>query len=85
MEFISNRVTLKGRWWDIIVENNHAPSGDKDDDIKNSFLCRNRETDRLRMYHINILLGNFNAKVGRENIFHGMKAHIQKVMVMLIG
>ena len=37
VEFISDRVTciiLKGRWFDIIVLNAHAPSEDKDDDIK---------------------------------------------------
>ena len=40
MEFISDRVsciTLKGRWCDIIVLNVHAPTEDKDDDIKYSF------------------------------------------------
>ena len=40
VEFISDRVsyiTLKGRWCDIIVLNVHAPTEDKDDDIKDSF------------------------------------------------
>ena len=41
VEFISDRVsciTLKGRWCDIIVLNVHAPSEEKDDDIKDSFM-----------------------------------------------
>ena len=73
MEFISDRVsciTKKGRYCDIIVLNVHAPSEDKDDDIKDSFY---EEIERLfyqlPMYHIKILLGDFNAKVERENIF----------------
>ena len=40
VEFISDRVsciTLKGRCCDIIVLNVHAPTEDKDDDIKDSF------------------------------------------------
>ena len=47
VEFISDRVsciTLKGRWCDIIVLNVHAPSEDKDDDIKDSFY---EEIERL--------------------------------------
>jgi hypothetical protein len=39
VEFVSDRmsyITLKGRWCDI-VSNVHAPTEDKDDDIKDSF------------------------------------------------
>ena len=72
MEFINDRVsciTLKGRWCDIIVLNVRAPSEDKGDDIKDSFYEEiERLFDQLPMYHMKILLGNFNAKVGRENI-----------------
>jgi hypothetical protein len=41
VDFISDRVsciTLKGRWCNIIVVNVHAPSEDKDGDIKDSFM-----------------------------------------------
>ena len=44
MEFISDRVsciTLKGRWCDIIVLNEHALLEDKDNDIKDSFYEEN--------------------------------------------
>jgi exonuclease III len=40
VEFVSDRmsyITLKGRWYDIVVLNVHAPTEDKDDDIKDSF------------------------------------------------
>jgi hypothetical protein len=39
IEFVSDRMSyiiLKGRWCDIIVLNVHAPTEDKDDDIKDS-------------------------------------------------
>jgi hypothetical protein len=48
----------------------HAPSEDKSDDSKDSFyeeLCQ--VFDQFPRYHIKILLGDFNGKVGRENIF----------------
>jgi hypothetical protein len=40
VEFVSDRmsyINLKGRWCDIIVFNVHAPTEDKDDNIKDSF------------------------------------------------
>jgi exonuclease III len=40
VEFVSDRMSyiiIKGRWCDVIVLNVHAPTEDKDDDIKNSF------------------------------------------------
>jgi hypothetical protein len=73
VEFVSDRmsyVTLKGRWCDIIVVNVHAPTEDKDDDIKDSFYEEPEQVlDQFPRYHMKILLGDFNAKVGREDIF----------------
>jgi hypothetical protein len=39
VEFVSDRmyITLKVHWCDIIVLNVHAPTEDKDNDIKDSF------------------------------------------------
>jgi hypothetical protein len=63
-------IILRGRWCHIIVLNVHAPTEDKTDDVKDSF---NEELERLfdkfPKYHIKILLGHFNAKVDREDIF----------------
>ena len=45
-----------------------------DDDIKDSFNEEiERLFDQLPKYHMKILLGDFNAKVGRENIFQSTK------------
>jgi exonuclease III len=64
-------ITPKGRLCDDIVLNVHAPTEDKDDDIKDSFSKNyNRYLfDQFPNYHMNILLGDFNAKAGREDIF----------------
>jgi exonuclease III len=73
VEFVSDRmsyINLKGRWCDIIVLNVHAPTEDKDDDIKDSFYEEIEDVfDQFPTYHMKILLGDFNAKVGRKNIF----------------
>jgi exonuclease III len=73
VEFVSGRmlyITLKGRWCDIIVLNVHAPTENKDDDIKGSFY---KELERVfcqfPRYRMDIILGEFNVKVGKEDIF----------------
>jgi hypothetical protein len=74
VEFVSDRmsyITLKGCWCDIIVLNVHAPTEDKDDDIKDSFYEELEEVfDQFPRYHMKIFLGDFNAKVGSEDIFN---------------
>jgi exonuclease III len=48
----------------------HDPTDDKDDDIKNSFYEELEQVfDQFARYHMKILLGDFNAKVGREDIY----------------
>ena len=48
----------------------HAPSEDKSNDSKDSFYKEKEQVfDHFPRYHMKILLGDFNAKVGRENIF----------------
>jgi hypothetical protein len=73
VEFVSNRMSyiiLRGRWCNIIVLNVHAPTEDKIDDIKDRFYEELEQVfDKFPKYHVKILLGDFNAKVGREDIF----------------
>jgi hypothetical protein len=69
VEFISDRmlyITIKGRWCDIIIVLNvHAPTEDKDDDIKDSIYEELEQVfDQFPRYHMKILVGDFNAKVG---------------------
>jgi endonuclease/exonuclease/phosphatase family metal-dependent hydrolase len=48
----------------------HAPSEDKREDSKDSFYEELEQSfDHFPRYHIKILLGDLNARVGRENNF----------------
>jgi hypothetical protein len=50
--------------------NVHAPSEDKTDEVKDNFYEELEHLfDRFPKYHMKILLGDFNAKVGREDSF----------------
>ena len=73
IELVSNRISyivLRVFWCNIIVLNVHAPSEEKSDDSKDSF-CEESESvfNHFPTYHIKILLGDFNAKLGRGRIF----------------
>jgi hypothetical protein len=47
-----------------------APTEDKDDDIKDNFYKElEQEFDQFLRYHMKIMLGDFNAKVGMEEMF----------------
>ena len=61
---------LRVRWCNIIVANVHAPSEEKRDEAKVSFYEElDQVFDHFPKYHTKMLLADFNAKVGRENIF----------------
>jgi hypothetical protein len=63
-------IILKGNWCNIVVLNVHAPCEDKSDDVKDSFYEElARVFDQFPRYDMNILLDDFNEKVGREDIF----------------
>jgi hypothetical protein len=48
----------------------HAPNEDKNDDIKDRYYEeQERVFDQFPKYHMKTLLGDFNAKVEREDIF----------------
>jgi hypothetical protein len=53
VEFVSNRVSyvfLRGRWCNIVVLNEHAPSEEKNDDSKDSF-----DVDRFNLRKVSEL------------------------------
>jgi len=72
VEFVSDRLSyieLRGRWHNIILVNVHAPSEEKSKLLKDSFYEELEQVfDHFPKYHMKILLGDFNAKVGRERI-----------------
>jgi len=62
---------LRGRWRNIIVVNVHAPSEEKSVEAKDSFYEELEQVfDHFPKYHMKMLLGDFNTKVGRKNIFN---------------
>jgi hypothetical protein len=71
--FIYDRMSyiiLRGRWCDVIVLTVHAPTEDKINYMKGSFYEElKRVFDKFPKCHMKILLRNFSAKVGREDIF----------------
>ena len=73
VQFVSDTlsyIVLRGRWRNIIVVNVHAPSEEKSDEAKDSFYEELEQVfDHFPKYHMKMLPGDFNAKVGRENIF----------------
>jgi hypothetical protein len=72
VEFVSDRMSyimLRGRWCHIVL-NVHAPTEDKTDEVKDSFYEElERVFDKFPKYHMENLLGDSNAIVGREDIF----------------
>jgi endonuclease III-like uncharacterized protein len=92
VEFVSDRMSyiiLRGRWCHIIVLNVLAPTEDKTDDVKDSFYEElERVFDKFQKYHMKIVLGDFNAKVGRKtflNLQLRMNAYTKLVMIMEVG
>jgi hypothetical protein len=63
-------ITLRSSRYDNIVPNKHAPTEDKANDTKHR-LCEELERvfHQLSKYHMKILLGDFNARRGREIFF----------------
>ena len=83
VEFVSGRVlyiVLRGRWCNIIVLNVQAPSEEKSDDSQDSFYEELEQVfNNFPNYYMKILLGDTNAKVGREN-----RVYIRIVMIMVL-
>jgi hypothetical protein len=73
VEFVNNRMSyiiLRSRWCDFIVLNVHDSAEDRIDNMKDRFYKELEYVfDKFPKYHMKVLLGNFNAKVGREDIF----------------
>jgi hypothetical protein len=63
-------IILRGRWYNIIVVNMHAPCEDISDGVKGSLYQElGRVLDQFLRHDMKILLRHFNVKVGKEDIF----------------
>jgi hypothetical protein len=66
--------------------NVHAPTEDKDNVIKDSFYEEPEQVfDQFPRYQMKILLADFNAKVGREDIFKPIIGRVYMKPVMIMG
>jgi exonuclease III len=90
-EFVSDRMSymvLKGLWFNITIVNVHAPSQEKSDDSKDSFYDELEQIfDNFPTYNIKILLlGDFNAELGKEYILKPTigRVYIRIVMIMVL-
>jgi hypothetical protein len=62
-------IILRGRWCDIVL-NIHGLAEDETEDKKDSFYKELEHVfGKFPKWHMKILLGVFNAKVGKEDIF----------------
>jgi hypothetical protein len=67
----------------MIGLNVHAPTEDKSDDTNNSFYEEVEQVfDQFPKYYTKILLGDFNAKAGKEGIVKSMRAYMKLIMIM---
>jgi len=63
------KLILRGKFRNIALISIYAPTEDSPDAIKYEFYDQlSQECEKARKYDILILLGDFNAKIGRENI-----------------
>ena len=63
-------IRIKAKFFNIILICAHAPTEDKDVETKDMFNERlERQYDRCPDHDIKIVSGDFNAKIGKENIF----------------
>jgi hypothetical protein len=73
VEFVGDTISyivLRGFWCNSIVLNENAPSEEKSDDSKDSLYEELEQVfHHIPKYHTKILLGEFNAKERRQNIF----------------
>jgi hypothetical protein len=80
-------IVLRGRWFNIIVLNAHSPTEEKGDDSKDSFYEELEQVfEHFSKYHMQILLGDFNAKLGRilSNLQSGMRVYMRIVMIKVL-
>jgi hypothetical protein len=72
-EPISDRICklrVKGKFHNITLINIYAPTEDKEEDIKEQFYEElQRVQDRVPKYDLTIILGDMNAKLGKEKAF----------------
>lgn len=64
------KLRLRAKFYNISIVNVHAPTEGKDESIKAAFYNKlEKIIDELPKYDMKIILGDFNAKIGKEKIY----------------
>ncbi|XP_052903021.1 uncharacterized protein LOC128310418 [Anopheles moucheti] len=64
------RLRIRGRFFNLSIINAHSPHlGSADDDKENFYTQLEREYDRCPQHDVKIVIGDFNAQVGREEVY----------------
>jgi exonuclease III len=78
-EPISERICklrIKGKFHSITLINVYAPTEDKEEDVKEQFYEELQRThNRLPKHDVIIILGDMNAKIGKEKTFNQVVVH----------
>ena len=72
---------LKAKWFSCTLVNIHTPTNEKAEEIKEFYTLLEQNINQIAKSDIKIILGDFNAKVGKENIHNpplAMKVYIRK-------
>jgi exonuclease III len=81
-------IILRGRWPHVIVLNVQAPKEDEINHVNDSFYMQlERICNKFSKYDMKILLGDFNAKVSREDVYNrqlGMKVYTKIVIIIYL-
>jgi len=64
------KLRVKGKFHNLTIINIHAPKEDKEEEIKEQFYEElQRIQDRVPKHDITIIMGDMNAKLGKEEVF----------------
>lgn len=75
-------IRFRGRYRKITIVNAHAPTEEKEEDEKDKFYeVLEKIIEKIPIYDIKIVLGDFNAKVGRENMYKNVTGGNSKHLV----
>ena len=65
------KLRVKGKFHNLTIINIHAPTEDKEEEIKEQFYEElQRIQDRVPKHDITIIMGDMNAKLGKEEVFN---------------
>lgn len=65
------KIRIKLKYYNLTLISTHAPTEDKDEVVKEDFdNCLEKTCDAIPNYDMKIILGDFNAKVGKETYLH---------------